>query len=416
MNFPAYTTHDPAVPVWCVTPDIDGCIHRFFDTCPFSPSGRYLAAFRILDESRMPEPGEAGEIVVVDLEAGDVRVVATTRGWEPQMGANLNWGPDDDTLIYNDLDVDTWQPYGVRLDWTTGKADRLEGTVYHVSPDGRWAVSASMDRMCRTQLGYGVTLPEDRVPRNLGARDDDGLWITDIDTGRRKLLLSLCDAAGVCPNLATDTDKWEIYGFHSKFNNQGDRLIFTIRAFPVDGPKRFNAISGGGLTFNVLTLRPDGSELTNAVPAEHWKHGGHHINFFSQGDMLSMNLGIHGREKGMFFCQCGVDGSALGTMLESVPGSGHPTIHPNGRHILTDSYAQEPVAYGDGSVPLRLVDRHSGDDRHIVRMMVEPGELPHRAMRVDPHPAWDRAWRRVAFNGFADGTRRVYVADLGEVV
>ena len=35
-------------------------------------------------------------------------------------------------------------------------------------------------------------------------------------------------------------------------------------------------------------------------------------------------------------------------------------------------------------------------------------------MRVDPHPAWDRTWRYVAFNAFVGGTRRVFVADMAE--
>jgi len=37
-------------------------------------------------------------------------------------------------------------------------------------------------------------------------------------------------------------------------------------------------------------------------------------------------------------------------------------------------------------------------------------------LRVDPHPAWDRAYRRLAFNACPDGTRRVYIADLTEVL
>jgi hypothetical protein len=38
-------------------------------------------------------------------------------------------------------------------------------------------------------------------------------------------------------------------------------------------------------------------------------------------------------------------------------------------------------------------------------------------MRVDLHPAWDRsAYTRVAINGVLNGTRRVFVADLSELV
>ena len=79
-RFPRYTRFDPRVPVWCVTPDEGRAIHRFFDTSPFSPSGRYMALFRMPFEDRLPAPGDAGEILVVDLHTGEERTVATTRG------------------------------------------------------------------------------------------------------------------------------------------------------------------------------------------------------------------------------------------------------------------------------------------------------------------------------------------------
>src|ERR1043165_782219 len=66
-RFPRYTGYDPLIPVWCITPDVPGCIHRFFDTSPVSPSGRYVAVFQLPFEDRLPEPGEAGTIRVIDL-------------------------------------------------------------------------------------------------------------------------------------------------------------------------------------------------------------------------------------------------------------------------------------------------------------------------------------------------------------
>jgi len=36
--------------------------------------------------------------------------------------------------------------------------------------------------------------------------------------------------------------------------------------------------------------------------------------------------------------------------------------------------------------------------------------------RVDPHPAWDRSGRFVAFNGFVNDTRGVFVADLSALL
>ncbi len=51
-SFPRYTDFDPLVPVWCVTPNRPGCIHRFFNSSPISPSGRFLAVLQLPVEDR----------------------------------------------------------------------------------------------------------------------------------------------------------------------------------------------------------------------------------------------------------------------------------------------------------------------------------------------------------------------------
>ena len=416
-RFPRYTEFDPQVPVWCVTPGEGRTIHRFFDTSPFSPSGRYLAAFRLPQENRLPEPGEVGQIVLVDLHTGAERVVAETRGWETQMGANVNWGADDAHLLFNDVDPATWAPFGVCLDPQTGASRRLEGCVYRASPDGRCIAAASMERMRRTQHGYGVVIPDDRVPHNHGLVDDDGLWITDVRTGRRRLLVSLrdCVRRAVPRSDFNDADGLEVYGFHCKWNRQGDRLIFTVRAYPADAGRDFDNIGAGVLRFDVYTLDNDARDIRLAVPADQWDKGGHHINWFPDGRTLSMNLNI--RRDGLRFVRCGADGSGLAPILETPPGSGHPTIHPDDRHILTDAYCGEPVGFGDGTIPLRWVDRRDGSEQTLVRMRVRtPQQDACSALRVDPHPAWDATGRWIAFNGFADGTRQVYVADLSRLI
>lgn len=57
---------DPQVPVAMIC--TDRVIHRFFDSSPVSPSGRYAALFRFPQESRSPQPGEEGSVILVDLQ------------------------------------------------------------------------------------------------------------------------------------------------------------------------------------------------------------------------------------------------------------------------------------------------------------------------------------------------------------
>jgi hypothetical protein len=416
-KFPEYTDYNPVVPVWCVTPNRSGCLHRFFDTFPISPSGRYLAVFQMPFEDRQPRPGERGNIVVVDLETGKDKVVADTCGWEPQMGANINWGGSDHELFFNDVNTSTWQPFAWKLDPLTGAKMQMEGTLYHASPDGKWLISANMTTMRRTQPGYGVCIPEELVRQNVGPANDDGFYLTDTTTGKKRLLVSIHELLTQAdpPVQMDDLQNYEIYGFHSKFNPQGDWLMLSLRWFPVQNPPRLNMFKHDfqAVRYAWVTMPLSGNPKHCAVGPEQWEKGGHHGTWFPDGKRISMNLNIN--RDGLYFVQVNRDGSDLRKILEDVPGSGHPTVHPNGTHLITDTYTNEKTAFGDGTIPLRWVNLTTGEDQVLVRInTVQPNQ--DSVLRVDPHPAWDRTWRFVTFNAFVEGTRGVFIADMQKML
>ena len=415
-RFPRYTDLDPKVPAWCVTPNEGRIFHRFFDTSPFSPSGRYLAALRLPYEDHGPAPGDVARVVLVDLETAEEKVVAETQGWEFQMGANINWGAGDDVLLFNDVNPGTWKPFCVRLNPLTGERKNLEGTIYRVSPDGRKVISSCMLRMRRTQFGYGVWVPDEHVPRNIGPREDDGLYETDVETGKCRMLVSLKTlVAHMAPQLDPGAlPDHEFYGFHCKYNRQGTRLIWTLRWHPRQPGPSWDMIHTE-LHYDVFTMKPDGTDIHDAVPWPEWDKGGHHVNWYPDGETLSMNLPIDGKGKGLFFVKAGYDGSDYGKITDAPRGSGHPTVHPDGRHILTDCYVGE--GFGDPDTPLRWVDLTEKSAAEILRIVTRtPAQAKDSSLRLDPHPAWDPTDRFVAFNACPDGTRRVYVADLSSLI
>jgi hypothetical protein len=409
-SFPAYEQFGPRVPVWCVTPGATGSIHRYYDSSPFSPSGRYFAVTRLPFEDRGPKPGEVAHIDVIDLQTGASRTVAETRGWDVQLGAQLQWGADDHTLLYNDVETQDWMPYGVRHDLQTGAARRLGGTIYSVSPDGRYAASPCLRRMAVTQRGYGVVVPKDEIPENRGASDDDGIWLTDLHTGSARLLISLAqivEQAG--PALPVAQRRGDFHAFHVKWNPQGTRLMLALRwlprsLFPWRRKRRYGAK-------HVITMNADGTNVQVAVSAERWARGGHHPNWCPDGEHVLMNLVTQG--DGLRFARLALDGSTCETLVPSVRGSGHPTLHPGGNHLLTDAYVDEALAFGDGTAPIRLVDLRDGAETQLARIGIQPlAERSTGLLRVDPHPAWDRSFTHIAFNACPEGKRRVYVADL----
>lgn len=447
-HFPRYTQFAPSAPVWCVTPRTDRVMHRFFDSSPISPSGRYLALTRLPFEDRLPRPGDPAEIVVVDLETGEERIVDDTRGWDTQLGAQTQWGASDRQLLYNDVDTSTWQPFGVCFDLVAGTHRRLGGTIYHVSPDGSTAVSPCLLRTAATQLGYGVWVPEEFRPTNQGAPTDDGIYATDIATGDSKLMISIADliAQGPAELRSDEYRRGAFYGAHVKWSPTGDRLMFVLRWLPeaslvnqarkqlrkfafalarripgfANRARKSQGVAGALkrqsklMKPNLLTLRPDGADIRIAVGAKAWLRGGHHPNWYPDGRNIVMNLNRDG-DAIRFVC-VPLDGAGPELLAPALVGSGHPSMHCDGVHLLTDAKPGEITAASDGTSPIRLIDTCGGTERLLARIVTAtPGVRRPISLRVDAHPAWDRSFRRIVFNGFADGTRRVYIADVSEL-
>ncbi|MBD3377679.1 hypothetical protein GF406_21805 [candidate division KSB1 bacterium] len=412
--FPRYTKYDPKVPIWCVTPDLDRCIHRFHSSSPFSPSGRYLGLTRLSREDHPPNPGEIAEIVLVDLMTGEQKIIAKTRGWDTQLSAQVQWGADDTQLFFNDVDTTTWMPFGVKMNPLTGEKMKLDGTVYMVSPDGKWAVSTCLRRIGATQAGYGVIVPEEYVPVNKGVVDNDGVFVTNTITGESRMIASYKDIVEkATPEINVSRyGKGDFYGFHTKWNAQSDRIMLVLRYMPENDKKRKPML---------VTMTREGKDIHVAIPASEWADkGGNHPNWQPDGQHVMMNLFVDG--KGLLFIGAKYDGTDRKPITPVPANRGHNSLHPSGKFLMTDAYPNEPVAYGDDTAPLWLVDLKTNEKETLVRMkaatpMFEDDPSEANEMRVDLHPAWDsRTHTHVAINGVQDGTRKVFVADLSEFV
>jgi hypothetical protein len=289
----------------------------------------------------------------------------------------------------------------------------MEGTVYHASPDGKLLISSNLTTTRRTQPGYGVRVPDETIRKNIGPSVDDGFYLTDTKTGKSSLFASISSllAEANPPVLIKAPEKQEIYGFHSKFNPQGDRLMLSLRWYPAREGNDFDMFKRDFWTVRYawITLPLSGKSKHCAIGPEQWEKNGHHATWFPDGRHISMNLNIN-RDR-MRFVQVKADGKDLRPIRDDLTGSGHPTIHPDGRHLLTDSYNFEEMAFKDGSVPLRWIDLKTGEERMAVRIGTRQ-QSEDSVMRIDPHPAWDRTYQYIFFNGFYGGTRRVFMADM----
>ena len=380
-------------------------IHRFFDTSPLSPSGKYLALFRFPYEDHSPKPGDAGEVILVDINTKKERVVAQSRGWEMQLGAQVQWGKNDNELYFNDVDTTTWKAFAVKLNPLTGVSKRMEGTVFMVSPDGNQLASHNLINSRYAQIGYGVMIPKELTTKNVGPVANDGITLTDTKTGKSKMLVSIRDIyEKSVPSIAiANPQDFNFYCFQVKWNPQGTKLLTTVQWSPLAGGSRLRA---------VITMNTDGSNLRTAITPEQWGKGGHHVNWTADGEHISMNLEVNDKQSGLELITAKYDGSDLKTVFQ--PGSGHPSFHPKGLpFIITDAYPGEKVTLGNGTAPIRLLNVKTQKEKTITNIFLSNTE---GEFRIDAHPAWDYSGRYVIFNGFINNTRSVFIADLKSVL
>lgn len=427
----AYLDFHPKVPIAAATPADRAFIHRFYDSSPLSPSSRYIAVTEFLVEDKSPAPGDIAVICVFDLETGSEVYKKETAAWDSQVGCHAQWGSTDTELYFNIINDDT--PRGVRVNIFTNEEAVLDGCIYMLSDDGKHSLSPCLVRISQVQPGYGVKL----LKRSAAYRPDlDGIFITDTQSGACRLLIStekiLESLAEKIPN--TLKSHGEFFIFHVKWSPDSQKIMVIMR-WTVPGTKHNRSKNF------LITMNRDGSAIKLLLTPEQWK-GGHHPTWCPDSINIIMNLSKKKTEskilmeldsfleralrklrvkytpktKKLVFSLINSKTREIQTLSDKHIGSGHPTMSPSQRFIISDAYPNEPVAFGDGTVPIRLIDTESKEETCLLRIKTKPYFTGNDLdMRVDPHPAWSRDSKKLIINACPNGKRQVFIIDISQL-
>lgn len=339
---------------------------------------------------RPPTENDVAVIGFVDTESGAWTPLAETRAWNWQQGAMLQWLGDGSKgkIIFNDR-VDGRFVARI-LDVHTRRGSMLERPVYAVNRAGTKAVSLNFARLQHQRPGYGYA----GVPDPWAAVDepeDDGLWSLDLATGESRLILSVAEAAAF--QRGADFDG-KMHRFNHAQFGPGDRFAVLHRRKTSDqevGDTRLLTldIDGGGL--RCLT---DHSLVS-------------HYDWWGRGRVVAWarRRGIGDR----YFVFHDDDSRRIEAVGEGLlTCDGHCSFSPDGRWMLSDTY---PDATHHRT--LFLFEMATGERVDIGRFLSPP--VPWE-IRCDLHPRWSRDGRKVCIDSVHEGTRQMYVLDVGEIV
>lgn len=382
-----------ADPVRAVSQGPHHHFYGYYDKSPWNASGRYLLAHEAAFNDRPPTADDPISVGLIDLK-GDNRYARLAAGfaWNWQQGAMLQWHPRDPEMLFVYNDRRDGRLVGVVRHIERGEQAVYERPLYALLPDGRSGFSINFARLAQHRPGYGYA----GVPDPCQAQphpDQDGLWHVNLDNGRTELILSLAQLAAYRPKPSM-AGAWH-YLNHVQASRGGARIAF-FHIWHTD-PSRWEV--------RLFTCRPDGSELnclldTGFISHYDWRDDDSILVWANRrsGPACFQLLSHTSANSPRIFGE--------GVLTED----GHCSFSPDGRWVLNDTY---PDQYDKRTL---MLVRYADAKRIDLARLHSPKARWWGEIRCDLHPRWSRDGRRICLDSVHEGTRQMYLVEVGEFV
>ncbi len=376
----------------------------YYDKWEFDPSDRFVLSNEVDFEHRTPSAKDHIKVGMVDLLENDKWIeLDKSAAWSWQQGCMLQWLPNQGrTVIWNDRDDEKGIFVSHILNVDSGKKRTIPSAIYAVGPNGKFAVTADFARIQRLRPGYGYKGVPDRTADD-AAPEDSGIWRVDLETGERKLIISIAEMAeyGTLPTPP-------VKGGHHWFNHllvspRGDRFVFLHR-WNIDekGRRKTRMLSANTADGSDLRVIDDNGMTSHFI----WRDAEHILAYSEhppngRGFYVFRDAGDEAKP---------VDQHGQGVLT----GDGHCTYLPNqdNQWILNDTYPdrknreQHPHLF---HIPTKK--RVALGHFHLPREY--SGEW-----RVDTHPRTSRDGSKVIIDSaHEEGLgRQLYLIDVSDIV
>ena len=341
---------------------------------------------------RLQKKGDRALVGVIDTDSGKFEELDETEAWNFQQGAMLQWNPaESDEIIYNCVADGEYRAAVMNI--KTGKKRFLDMPVANVSPKGDYALSVNFSRIYDFRPGYGYASFADRFYYK-NHPEDDGIFLTDIKTGKSKMIISLDELWDFAGSHFNGNDQ-KIAINHITFNTDGSRFLCLVRNFVKPGEQLITA---------TVTANADGSDMfllsDFAIQSHYNWRDRENVIFYSSGKELSCSRGWANN----YILR---DKSHSGEPVADYffVGDNHMSYSPDRTLLLADTYPD-----GNRMQALRIYD-------FAKDMLINIGKfysLPRSVIdiRCDLHPRWDNEGKRISFDSTHEGIRGIYMTDI----
>jgi len=388
-----------------------GSKHHFFGyigqcrTIPWNASNRYILGMEMDRIDRLPKPEEAATIFIIDTQ-NDNKIIRLdkTHAWNPQQGSMFYWNPlePETQFFFNDRDIKTGKVFTVIYD--IEKKKRVREFRYEDTPIGNGGVAAdgsawlgiNYGRLARLRLvtGYPEALDwskDEIAPKN------DGIFIVDIKTGEKRLLVSYRQLEEKLKESKPDLNHTGLFINHTLWNRDANQVYFFVR-----GGWSKTMKNKGPRVNTPCSINADGTGLTL-----HKQFVGGHPEW-AEGNVIIGSAKVKDEEKVQQVLY-NIDSKKIVGQLgnsEMFPKpEGDVSLSPDGNWFVN--------GYGKSDKNFYAIYRRS-DGAFIRSEGIYKGAYSGD-IRIDPAPRWNRTNDAILVPGISkNGTRQMFVIRVNE--
>lgn len=391
-----------------ITPHSGNYTFGYYDRNPFSEDNKFHLALKFESQVRLPKPQETAIIGMIDLDSLKFDPIVETKAWCHQQASMQQWIPKQPNhFIFNDFekDNDYWKLIS-RVYSIDGSYIRdYDYPIYRLSPDGKVAATLNFSRIPRR--GYSYALAPQPKNQPVPDLDNDGLFILDLASGKRNLILSYRTILENHPQIqdfeqGNEIDYSKVFHWmnHACFNSDGTRIMVLHRYESLNRPWK---------TF-MWTMNLDGKNLMCSLPHKYWKNWliTHQLWGRTPKEILVDGNKVQKRFNHQYWVFNETKGADSAISLSPGFGfAGHLLFSPDNKWLMADSYPYRRNQFlnitkiGDKAVHLIGSFFHDSTQR---------GD-----MRCDLHPRWNNSGNLISVDSIHYGERKILLLNFEEI-
>ncbi|MDE6113921.1 MAG: hypothetical protein K2G49_02525 [Muribaculum sp.] len=368
-----------------------GYFFGFHDVSPFSLDETKLLGNKLAFDLRMPKKNEPITVGYFDFKEGKIgefHEIGKSYSWNYHKGCRLQW-IDECRVIYNSAKDGKLCSIITNINDHTSTEIPFPIDAVH----GNLATTFSYERLERCMPGYGYPYNDDGKLEQ-PAPKDTGLFLLNLKSGERTLLLSLNEIA--IKVTGTIEDEYLHFVTHTEFSKDGKYLSFLYRRIPRTGDymKRRSVIGIYDLEQRKLHILPS------------QESGSHYV--WNNKNQLIASCILNGKS-----CHVLFDSNNLNFVKAIAPerlnSDGHQSF------VTDDSFITDTYPDRRRLARLYAVDITSGDVK-LISKIYSPKKFQTKDFKChiacDLHPRVSPSGRYVCFDSPQTGQRGLYVMKI----